>query len=163
MTTCDCGDEMEFGMTENLKSIQAHQKWLKGEEGGKRANLQGANLQRADLRGANLQRADLQRANLQRADLQRANLQGADLRGANLQGADLQGADLQGANLQGANLDFSCLPLWCGSFGMKVDLKIAAQIALHLVKLNCEDPVVKEMQEKIRPLAEKSHQFNECG
>ena len=34
--------------------IQRHAKWLAGEEGGERANLQGANLQDADLQGANL-------------------------------------------------------------------------------------------------------------
>ena len=68
------------------------------------ADLQGAYLQGADLRGAYLQGADLQGADLQGAYLQGAYLRGAYLRGAYLQGADLQGADLQGAYLQGAYL-----------------------------------------------------------
>jgi hypothetical protein len=59
--------------------LAAHLKWL-GNDGGKRANLRGANLRRADLRGANLRRADLRRA---------------DLRGADLRGADLTRADLK--------------------------------------------------------------------
>jgi hypothetical protein len=33
---------------------------------------------------------------------------------------------------------------------------------LHFTWLDCDDPLVKEMQEKIRPLAEKSHQFSSC-
>ena len=95
--------------TNELKTVlELHAKW-RGEDGGKRAdlqraNLRGADLQRANLRGANLQGADLQRANLRGADLQDANLQDANLRGADLQRANLRGADLQYANLQYANL-----------------------------------------------------------
>ena len=69
----------------DLKQIlELHKKWLNDEDGGKRANLRGANLHSADLRGANLCGADLS---------------GADLWGANLSGADLRGADLRGADL----------------------------------------------------------------
>ena len=58
---------------EELNSIlELHRKWLYDEEGGKRADLYGANLYGADLRGA--------------------NLYGANLRGANLYGANLYGA-----------------------------------------------------------------------
>ena len=62
--------------------------WLRKEDGGKRANLRGA-----DLTGASLTGADLTGANLTRA-----NLYGAYLTGANLYGADLTGAYLTGAN-----------------------------------------------------------------
>jgi len=93
----------------------------------------------ADLRGANLQDADLWRANLRGANLQGADLKGANLRSANLDGAnlrdaDLQGADLKGANLRGADLDFSCWPLWCGSFGVKLDDDQIGQLAYHLFR-----------------------------
>jgi uncharacterized protein YjbI with pentapeptide repeats len=94
--------------------LTAHIKWVRGEEGGYRADLSGANLSRADLSGANLSGADLYGANLSganlfRADLSGANLSRADLSGANLSRADLSGAnlfraDLYGANLYGANL-----------------------------------------------------------
>ena len=100
---------------QELKAILGkHLKWLRGEDGGERANLFGANLSRADLSGANLSRADLSGANLFEANLSganlfeanlfRANLSGANLSGANLFRADLSGADLSGANLSGANL-----------------------------------------------------------
>ena len=90
---------------EELNSIlELHSKWLYDEEGGKRADLYGANLSRADLYGANLSRADLRGADLSRADLRGADLYGADLRGADLRGADLYGADLRGADLYGADL-----------------------------------------------------------
>ena len=95
---------------QELKNIlDKHFKWLRGENGGKRANLFGANLSRADLSGAdlfgaNLSRADLSGADLSGADLSGADLSGANLSGANLFGADLFGADLSGADLSGANL-----------------------------------------------------------
>lgn len=48
--------------------LEKHKKWLKGEDGGERANLYGADLRRANLRwnlyGADLRKADLRRANL---------------------------------------------------------------------------------------------------
>ena len=90
---------------QELKNIlDKHLKWLRGENGGKRANLFRANLSGADLSGANLSGADLSRANLSRANLFRANLSGADLSGANLSGADLSRANLSRANLFRADL-----------------------------------------------------------
>ena len=97
--------------------LEKHQKWLRGEEGGERANLQRADLQRADLQMADLQMADLQWADLQRADLQGAYLQGADLQRAYLRGADLQGADLQRAK----NIPF--IPMACPETGAFVGWK----------------------------------------
>jgi hypothetical protein len=79
--------------------IDAHAKWRRGQDGGSRANLYGA-----DLSGANLYGANLSGANLYGANLYGANLYGADLSGANLSGADLYGANLYGANLYGADL-----------------------------------------------------------
>ena len=84
--------------------LEAHAKWVRGETGGIRADLRGANLGRAYLRGANLSCANLGGADLSRADLSGANLSRADLGGANLSGADLSGANLGGAYLSGANL-----------------------------------------------------------
>ncbi len=84
--------------------LELHKKWLYDEEGGKRANLRGADLYGANLRGADLRGANLRGANLRGADLYGANLYGADLYGADLYGANLYGADLYGANLYGANL-----------------------------------------------------------
>ena len=105
---------------QELKAILGkHLKWLRGEDGGERANLfgadlSGANLSRADLSGANLFEANLSRANLFRANLSgadlfeanlsRANLFEANLFEANLFRANLSGADLFEANLSRANL-----------------------------------------------------------
>lgn len=55
---------------EQLKEIlEGHRKYLRGEEGGQRANLRGADLLGADLRGADLWGADLRDASLLGADL----------------------------------------------------------------------------------------------
>jgi len=96
-----------------------------------RADLQGVYLQ-----GANLQKANLRGAYLQKANLRGANLRGADLQKANLQEAGLRGAGLRGADLQGATLDYSCFPLWCGSFDMKVDDRLVWQLIAHLGRLD---------------------------
>ena len=127
--------------------LKEHEKWLAGE-GGARADLRHADLHGADLHGA---------------DLRNANLLGADLRNANLLGADLRGANLHGADLRGANLDFSVLPLWCGSLDMKVDARIARQIAYHFCRLDCDDPEYLAAKAMIAPFANKFHRVDKCG
>ena len=91
---------------DDLKGILSlHAKWINGEPGGARADLNEANLSGANLSGAKLIRADLIGANLNGANLTRANLINADLSGARLSGANLTGATLSGANLNGAHLE----------------------------------------------------------
>ena len=69
--------------TEKLKqTLDAHAKWLRGEDGGIRADLRNANLRNAKLTGANLWNANLNGADLRRTNLSEANLNGADLNGA---------------------------------------------------------------------------------
>ena len=129
---------------EELKEIlKKHLEWLKDEKDG----------ERADLRYANLSYTDLSSANLSSANLSYADLSYADLRYANLSSADLRSADL----------DFSVFPLWCGSFGMKVDIRLSAQIAYHFCRMSTDDPEVKAAQRTIRDLANKFHRVKECG
>ena len=82
------------------------------------------------------------KANLREADLSRANL-----RGANLREADLSGADL----------DYSCWPLWCGSNKVKVDKRIAAQLAAHFCAVDCDDKDYQEARKAILKFALTSH------
>ena len=104
--------------------IQLHEKWLRGEPGGKKANLRYADLSYADLRGANLRYADLSYA----------------------------------------NVDFSSWPLWCGSLkGVKVDARIARQLAYHLCSVVCDDPEFTSARKQILPFANKFHRVGECG
>lgn len=85
-------------MKELKDILDQHRLWIESDrKQGKRANLQGANLEDAFLGDANLRDANLQGANLKDAYLVGANLQGANLQGANLKDAYLQGANLQGA------------------------------------------------------------------
>ena len=95
---------MKIGTKKLQEIIESHGKWLKFEDGGKCADLRGADLQCSYLQGADLQGANLRGANLRDADLRDAYLQGADLRGADLRGANLRDAHLRGVNLQGAHL-----------------------------------------------------------
>jgi len=89
---------------EEIAAILAdHGCWLRGE-GGKRADLSGADLTRADLTDARLSGADLTRADLTRAVLTGARLTRADLTDADLTRADLTRADLTDARLTRADL-----------------------------------------------------------
>ena len=97
------------------------------------------------------------------ADGKQAYLQGADLRGTDLLGANLRGANLRGADLQRADLDFSCWPLWCGSKDVKVDRRIAAQLAAHFCCLDCDDKDYQEARKAILKFAQSSHVAEELG
>ena len=114
--------------------LEKHAKWLRGEDGGERADLRGADLRGADLSGADLRGANLHSANLRGADLYYANLRGADLRDADLRDADLRGANLYYANLRGAkntnkitwNAQTAFYPLQCPETGAFIGYKKAA-------------------------------------
>lgn len=141
------------------KILDEHKRWIETNQSeGSRADLQGA-----DLLGADLQGADLQGADLRGADLWRADLRGADLRGASLREANLRRANLWGANLWGADLDYSCWPLWCGSLDVKVDKRIAAQLAYHFCRLDCDDPEYIKARNDILSFANQFHRMEECG
>ena len=87
----------------------------------------------------------------------------ASLQGADLRRADLRRANLQGADLRDANLDYSCLPLWCGSKGMIVDRRIAAQIAAHFCALVCDDEDYQAARTAILEFAKTSHRAMDLG
>jgi len=59
---------------------------------------------------------------------------------------------LQYADLQNADLDFSCFPLWCGSFNIKDDGKLIKQLLGHIVRINCTD---KQLQQWIKKIPKK--------
>ena len=82
---------------------------------------------------------------------------------ADLQRADMRRADMTGANLTGADMDYSCLPLWCGSKGMIVDKRIAAQIAAHFCALECDDADYIAARKAILEFAQTSHRAEELG
>lgn len=77
--------------------------------------------------------------------------------------ADLRGADLRGVDLCGADLDYSCWPLWCGSLDVKVDARIARQLAYHFCRLDCDDPEYLEARKAITEFANGFHRVDECG
>jgi len=163
-----------------LKEIlRKHLAWLNDDPEGEKANLRHADLSYADLRYANLRHANLRHANLRHADLSYADLSSADLRYADLSSADLRYADLSSADLSYADLssadlrhanlrhadlsyadlDMSVFPLWCGSLGIKVDIRLSAQIAYHFCRFETDDEEVKAAQQAIKTLANKFHRI----
>jgi hypothetical protein len=120
-----------------LKEIlEKHLKWLNDEPGGEKADLRYANLSSA-------------------------NLSSADLSYADLRSADLSGSDLSGSDLSGSNIDFSAWPLWCGSKNVKVDARIAAQLAAHFCVLDCDDPDYQKARKAILKFAKTCHRAKE--
>ena len=110
--------------TELKAIIYKHAKWARGEDGGERADLCGANLRGADLCDADLRDADLCGANLCCA-----NLRGADLCGANLRGADLRDANLcdaKNTNKTAWDAYTAFYPLQCPETGSFIGYKKAA-------------------------------------
>lgn len=92
----------------DLKEVlHLHERWLKGYEDGRRADLSQRDLSYADLRGADLRSAFLHDADLRGTDLCYAYLNGADLSDADLRGTDLRGADLSCTNLSDADLSYA--------------------------------------------------------
>ncbi|MFQ8684319.1 MAG: hypothetical protein ACLR99_11345 [Acutalibacteraceae bacterium] len=76
---------------------------------------------------------------------------------------DLHKTDLSKADLRGANIDYACWPLWCGSLGVKVDVRIARQLAYHLCALDCDDPEYIKARNAILDFANQFHRVQECG
>lgn len=97
------------------ESVDAHERFVRGEPQGRRAiwryikapgcDLAGRLLSQADLTGANLSRARLVRANLDRACLHMADLREVDAAEASFKSADIRGVSLRQANLADANFD----------------------------------------------------------
>ena len=154
--------------------LELHKKWIEGDKIGKRANLSDVDLSGTNLRHAYLEGADLSDANLSDADLSDANLKGAylsdaDLSGANLSGANLSGANLSGANLSGAYLDYSCLPLWCGSLKVHMDDKQVKQLLYHTLSIvKYSNNVSEELKSALLTetnleIANQFHRVDECG
>ena len=81
--------------------------------------------------------------------------------------ANLRGADLCEANPRGADLDYSCLPLWCGSLEANFDSRQLKQIAYHLVKAGLQSRNATEEDKKaLSKLIDYANQFrraDECG
>ena len=122
--------------------LDKHRKWLNHEEGGARVDLSYS-----DLRGS---------------DLRHSNLSGSDLRYS-----DLIHSNLSGSDLRDSGLDYSCLPLWCGSLRANFDDCQLKQIAYHLVKAglqsnNASDETKAELA-KLVDFANGFHKADECG
>ena len=76
-------------------------------------------------------------------------------------------ADLHRADLRGADIDFSCLPLWCGSLSAHFDDRQLRQIAYHLVRAGLQSknasPETKAELAKLIDFANGFHRVKECG
>jgi hypothetical protein len=148
------GGKNKMKQEELEEILEMHIDWLYGVEGGKRADLRNVDLRNAklcnaDLQGANLCDVDLRNAKLRNVDLRNAKLRNVDLQSASLYDAKLRKVDLHYANLydadlRGANIDFSCWPLWCGSFNVKVDDRIMAQLINHILSL--DHPLARKLR-----------------
>lgn len=164
--------------------MRLHEIWLDGEEGGRRAIMQGEDLRNVNMNRADMMGVNMQRANTQRADMQDANMWGADMRGANMQRAnmqranmqhvDMQHADMRSAEMQrtdmrGVNIDYSAWPLCCGSLKAYVDDRIAIQLLYHTLSVVQYSRYVSEdvkrtlLTQDVVDVANRFHRVDECG
>ena len=72
-------------------------------------------------------------------------------------------ANLCHADLHGANLDYACWPLSCCSKDVKVDARIAAQLAAHFCVMDCDDPAYQAARAAILEFAKTSHRAGDLG
>ena len=72
-------------------------------------------------------------------------------------------ANLRGAKLRGTDLDYAVWPLWCGSKGVKVDRRIAAQLVAHICALDCDDNDYQALRKLMLPFARTSHRAEDLG
>lgn len=91
------------------------------------------------------------------------NFKICNLSGLNLCDADLRRADLCDANLCGADIDYACWPLWCGGLHVKIDKRIACQLAYHFCAQDCDDPEYIAARNAILSFANQFHRTEECG
>lgn len=96
-------------------------------------------------------------------DFSYLNLSRLDLSNLDFRGANLRGADLRGANLRGANIDYTCWPLFCGGLHVKINKRIACQLAYHFCNQDCNDPEYIVARNAILSFANQFHRVNECG
>lgn len=138
----------------------------------KDANLNHANLNHADLDHAVLTFADLRCSDLRYATLYGTNMTSADLvcadlRNTNLRHAKLSQVDLGYAKLEGADLDFSSIPLCCGSLRAKVDKTLAVQALYHACRWlqSVDDEECRNFLKipEVKKLANQFHRVVECG
>lgn len=120
-------------------------------------------IQKLEAGDKNFKICNLSGLNLCDANLCDANLRGADLRHADLRDANLRGANLCGANLCGADIDYACWPLWCGGLHVKIDKRIACQLAYHFCAQDCDDPEYIAARNAILSFANQFHRAAECG
>ena len=77
-------------------------------------------------------------------------------------------ADLYGADLRGADLDYSCLPLWCGSLLANMDNRQVKQLLSHTLSVvkhsNNVSALLKEqlLTETNLSVANEFHRVGEC-
>lgn len=124
------------------------------EKKGERPVLQWADLKWQNLNYVNFKGADFRCAHFQCADLICANLQNTALEQTNFDSADLRGADLCGSEI-----DFATFTLWKGLLNIKIDGRIAAQLAYYFCSFICNDPEVVAVQNFMLPLANKYHRI----
>ena len=128
-----------------------------------RVSLRDTDMRNADMQCADMRNADMRDADMQCADMRDADMRGADMRGADMRGANMRGADMQCADMRGADWDFSCFPLWCGSFNVKVDMKFIYQMCYHICKLDNGSKEHADIKIKLTEHANKFHRIDECG
>lgn len=126
-----------------------------------------AAVSNAVKQGVSLGGADLRHADLRHTDLSHSDLTCADLNHAALCKTDLNQAYFDQTTLEGADMDYSCLPLWCGSLNANVDKRLAVQLLYHACRWlkSVDDVECRNFLQipEVKKLANQFHRVSECG
>lgn len=100
---------------------------------------------------------------IQKLEVGDKNFEICNLSGLDLGGLNFKGANLCDANLCDANIDCACWPLWCGGLHVKIDKRIACQLAYHFCNQDCDDSEYIAARNAILSFANQFHHAEECG
>ena len=93
----------------------------------------------------------------------RALMDYEDMINAVVMNVDMKRVDMRHADMSDVDMDYSCWPLWCGSLDVKVDARIARQLAYHFCRLVCDDPEYISARNALVDFANGFHRVEDCG
>lgn len=150
----------------NLNGSSLIETWFRRCD-GESIDLSNSTIDMMHMRGGKLSRLELDNStvrNTEARDVEMPEISMIDTNMTNVSiiSCNIIMADLTGAKFINVTLDYSGFPLHCGSFDFTSDIKIPAQLAYHLCRIICDDPIVIKAQSHLNELANKFHRAVEC-
>lgn len=105
-------------------------------------------IESAYAEGSDFSATQFNSCNMDSCDMNNAILHGVQFCRCNTRGMHLNGSDMTGANI-----DYSAWPMWCGSYGVKVDRRLFEQLVMHLCGVVVDDREYWNVQQTLKSIA----------